>query len=434
MSDNSRYSFPRLAYGGKVSSSNRIAAIPSSTIHFSEHVSVFGSVEPYLGKLHHLKTQLSENELLGRGGAAFPLSKKIAGYEKHRGKVVVVANGSEGEYLSRKDEALLARHPHLVLDGLSILGSALDAKMGFIHLKSSKEASIRIVQEAIAERRGVDPFRIEVSTTVAGVGYVAGSETAVISAINRQGGLPLYMPERPIVRGVRRRPTLMANVETLAHLALLARFGSHWFSSIGTENDSGTRLITLWLPSGSYRVLEVVAGTEFAEIFQAMGISREQVSCGLLGGYFGQLIDSDKLWTLRASQSFLKSAGFSFGAGVVALAEGCPISETARIINYLAKESAGQCGPCYLGLPELAKTWKSLASDNVTAASISRVDELCDELAGRGGCAMPDGAVLLARTSLRRFRSELLEHQGGRCSYGQGSGRLVPPTGVLAAK
>ena len=427
-------SFPRLAFGGRVVGSGNIALMPSSKVLLSEHGSVFGSPQPYFFNLHHLKKQLSENELHGRGGAAFPLSRKLAGYEPYRGKLIVVANGSEGEYLSRKDEQLIARHPHLVLDGLSILGSALDAKAGYVHVKASKTSSQRILQEALLERTGLDPFRIEISLTASEVGYVAGSESAVVSAINHQGGLPIYLPDRPMVRGVKKRPTLIANVETLAHLALLARFGSDWFSSIGSAGDSGTRLLTVSLPNRSFGVVEVVAGTEFSEIFEALGVSRSQTSCGLLGGYFGQLVDTDKLWSLRASHAFLKEAGFSLGAGVIALAEGCPIAEVSAILEYLASESAGQCGPCYMGLPELAKTWRELASGRVNSNSLSRIVDLCDQISGRGGCAMPDGAVLLARTSLSRFRPELLSHQSGSCNYPGLSCFLVPPATALARR
>ncbi len=433
MPDSVKQSFPRLAYGGKLASSN-VAVLPVESITFAEHLAVFGSPVQYFHALHHLKTQLGENELHGRGGAAFPLSLKLAGYEAYRGKLVVVANGSEGEFLSHKDELLMVRHPNLILDGLAILGSALDAKVGYVHISASKPNPYEAIRNALSERRGLDPFDIEISTTVPEVGYIAGAESAVISAINRQGGRPLYLPDRPILRGVKKRPTLIANVETLAQLALLARFGAKWFSSIGSSGDLGTRLLTVTLSNGSYAVLEVIAGTLFSEVFSAMGLRQDQVSCGLLGGYYGQIVDAERLWKLRASQPFLKEAGLSLGAGVVALANGCPVIETKNVLEYLALESAGQCGPCYFGLPELAKSWSNLVDGNVSSKSLSRVTELCDQIIGRGACAMPDGAVLLARSSLSRFRAEILAHQGGNCSYKPTSGRLVPYFKTLSVR
>ncbi|MDA8081350.1 MAG: hypothetical protein M0Z96_07035 [Actinomycetota bacterium] len=433
MSSSSTTSFPRLSYGGKLASSN-VAALPVESLTFSEHMAVFGSPEQYFHALHHLKTQLGENELHGRGGAAFPLSLKLAAYEAYRGKLIVVANGSEGEFLSHKDELLMVRHPNLILDGLAILGSALDAKAGYVHINALKRNPQEAMQSALSDRCGMDPFDIEISTTVPEVGYIAGAESAVISAINRQDGRPQYFPDRPILRGVKKRPTLIANVETLAQLALLARFGATWFSSVGSFGDLGTRLLTVTLANGNYAVLEVIAGTAFSEVFSVMGIQEDQVSCGLLGGYYGQIVDAQRLWKLRVSQPFLKEAGFSLGAGVVALTNCCPVIETKKVLEYLAAESAGQCGPCYFGLPELSKSWSNLSDGNVSSKSLSRVTELCDQIIGRGACAMPDGAVLLARSSLSRFRAEILVHQGGNCSYRPTSGRLVPYPSRLAVR
>lgn len=433
MSNGSKYSFPRLAYGGTVGSRG-VAVMPSATMSLTEHLAIFGKPDPYYHSLHHLKKQLEKSEIHGRGGAGFPLSRKIAGFENFQGKVIVVANGSEGEYLSHKDETLMIRHPHLVLDGLAMLSSAFDSRLAYVHLEVSKVRVRQAVEKALAERRGLDPMRIEITTTMPGVGYIAGSESAVISAINRQGGRPTYLPDRPILRGVRKRPTLIANVETLAQLALLARFGATWFTSIGYAGDSGTRLLTVSLPDGGYSVVEVVAGTSFNEVLSLVGVQPDQVSCGLLGGYFGQVLSTDRLWSLRASQSFLREAGLSLGAGVIALAEGCPVAETARIIEYLAGESAGQCGPCYFGLPELARVWQEMASGKVSASSLNRASELCDQIVGRGGCAMPDGAVLLSRSSLNGFLSEILSHQSGTCTFSKSTGTLVPSVEVLSAR
>lgn len=425
-SDTSSQSFPRLAVGGQVLLERKVAVMPLGTMSFKDHLALLGSAEPYFNSLHHIKKHLAQCEIYGRGGAAFPLSRKLAAYEPYKGKLIVVANGSESEYLSQKDAALLVRHPHLVLDGLSILSSALGAKSAYIHLKSAQSSTFEMVERALGERGEFDPVTIELSLADSEVGYPGGVESAVISSISGMGGKPIYIPRRPILRGIKRRPTMISNVETLAQLALLARFGGSWFSAVGGGNEAGTRLMTVASPDGIAKVVEVVAGTPFSEVFDALSIYRDSVKCGLLGGYFGQLLDADKLWSLHASMHKMKEMGVSLGAGVVALSQRCPLVETAQILKYLANQTSGQCGPCYMGLPELASLWWELSTARVSQKLIDRIIKVGEQIKGRGGCAMPDGAVMLSVASLANFKQELFNHQGSGCTLSAAGGHLVP--------
>lgn len=425
-SDTSSQSFPRLAVGGQLLIAGKVAVMPHEALSFEDHSALLGSAAPYFNSLHHIKKHLAQCEIYGRGGAAFPLSRKLSAYEPYKGKLVVVANGSESEYLSGKDAALLSRHPHLVLDGLSILSSALGAKSAYIHVKSSKASMVGTVERALEERGSFDPVTLELSFSDSEVGYPGGVETAVISSISGMGGKPIYIPSRPILRGIKRRPTMISNVETLAQLALLTRFGGAWFSAVGGGNEAGTRLMTVVSPTGISNVIEVVAGTSFSEVFDALSIYRESVNCGLLGGYFGQLLDPDKLWSLHSGVHTMKKAGLSLGAGVVALSQRCPLVETAQILKYLANETSGQCGPCYMGLPELASLWWELSTARVTQKLIDRIMRVGEQIRGRGGCAMPDGAVMLSAASLTNFRQELLNHQSSGCSLTNGGSHLIP--------
>lgn len=414
---NFRLGFPRLAFSGEILVPSRVALMPSAPLGLSEHTEVFGSPVAYYGQLNRLKAQLGNAEILGRGGAGFPLSQKIAAYETYGPKLIVVANASESEPLVHKDAALMARHVHLVVDGLAILGSALGAKTVFVHLKDGRDQMQARLEEALEERRGLDPFKIKVSKSTPGIGYVSGVEGAVISSINGSGGKPLYLPDRPIAKGVQRKPTLLANIESLAQLAMLTRYGANWFAQYGGSKDAGTRLITLTLPNGSHRILEVAPGTRVGEILTILEISRKSLTSGLIGGYFGQLIDIETLWDLELDQTVLRSRGLSLGAGIIALSESCPLEEASGIISYLASQSSGQCGPCYMGLPSLAEVFDSLAKSSLKARKLHEIERIGSQIIGRGGCAMPDGAVLLARSALARFSSEVRVHQSGGCSY-----------------
>lgn len=421
-------SFPRLAYDGELLDGCNIAIMPTETLGLQEHLNLLGSPEPYFHSIHHIKKHLAQVEIHGRGGASFPLSRKIAAYESLGDKPIIVANGSESELLSKKDAALLTRFPHLVIDGLVILGSALGAKTGYVHIKSGNALVEQAVKQALLDRKGADPVSIELSIANSLGGYPAGVESAVISSIQGDGGKPIYLPMRPIVRGVKKRPTLVSNVETLAQLALLTRFGSNWFGEISEDGDAGTRLLTITDVLGMSCVVEVAVGTRISDLLYAINVEPHSANCALVGGYFGQVVDLKTLITARVSLKSIRNLGLSLGAGVIALSQNCPISETASILGYLASQSSGQCGPCYRGLPELAKLWSDLEHGKFHPRLIERVGEVGDQIIGRGGCAMPDGAVLLARSTLRLFGGEVEVHRSGDCSFGLMRSTFVPQT------
>src|SRR5262249_48295544 len=148
---------------------------------------------------------------------------------------------------------------------------------------------------------------------------------------------PRVTPPRPAERGLRKRPTLVNNVETLAHLALIARHGADWFRTAGTSERPGTTLMTLSGALAKTGVLESEAGVTLGEVIDPS----EPLRAVLVGGYFGG-------WVPAHENLRLDSA---LGAGVVmALGRSaCPVAETARIATYMASQSAGQCGPCVFG-------------------------------------------------------------------------------------
>ena len=183
--------------------------------------------------------------LVGHGGAWFPVSTKwrsVASASRRR--PVVVANGAESEPASRKDALLLSHAPHLVLDGLALAADALGAHQAIVYVPA---ASIPVVEAAIEERRArrLDPIAIEIAESPDA--FLAGQESAVVNALSgRRVAVPSFVALTPIrERGVGGRPTLVQNVETLAHVALIARFGATWFRQVGTPENPGTMLLTV---------------------------------------------------------------------------------------------------------------------------------------------------------------------------------------------
>ena len=362
--------------------------------------------------------------LTGRGGAGFPTARKLAAVAAGHAPVVV-ANGTEGEPASAKDRVLMARSPQLVLDGAVLAAEITGASEAVIVVHRDVR---EIVDEAVAERARVPLDRVRLEVRTAADGFVAGQASAVVRWVQRGVPAPTATPPRLAQRGLRGAPTLVQNVETLAHLALIARYGAAWFRSAGTPAEPGTMLVTVLGAVRQPGVLEVAIGTPVGRLLDLAGGASAPPQALLLGGYFGAWVAADLALDRPFSSAGLADLGAGPGAGLVAVlpAGACGLAETARVVRYLAGESAGQCGPCRFGLPAIAGQVERIADGRGADPGLLR--RWLGQVDGRGGCAHPDGVVRLVRSALRTFGAEMEEHAGGRCS-GVRTGVLPVPVG-----
>lgn len=372
---------------------------------------------------------LEASGLLGRGGAGFPAGRKMrtvaAGADR---RAVVVANGAEGEPASGKDVLLLGRVPHLVLDGIQIAARAVGADEA--HLALHRGSTVAgVVGAALARRRGMDAVPVRVHEIPSR--YVASEETALVRYLNGGEARPTFTPPRPFEQGVGRRPTLVNNVETLAHVAAIARRGADWFREVGDRDEPGTLLVSVSAAGISRRVAEVPTGTPIGAVADRAGVDRAGVGAVLVGGYFGSWLPAAYAWQLPLTHRAMQSAGAALGAGVLAVLppSSCGLAETARVMSYLAAHNAGQCGPCFNGLPAIADALRRLASGAWDEHWWPALERWLAVVPGRGACRHPDGAVRFASTALSVFAEDVAAHRAGRpCrASASGSGWLPVP-------
>jgi NADH:ubiquinone oxidoreductase subunit F (NADH-binding) len=381
----------------------RLLAAPTPS--FDDHRTTFGALPRT--DAASLAAQLERAGLTGRGGAGFPAHLKLAAVARQRarqGSAVVVGNGSEGEPLSIKDKVLLTRAPHVVIDGLLACGDALGTDDLRLAVDPAVEASVR---GALAERADAAAIRV----VAAGHGFVGGEASAVAAAVQGRRAVPSDRVVRLAERGVRRSPTLVQNVETLAHIALIARFGGAWHREHGTAGDPGTRLVSVGGDGMAPRVLEIPGGTPVRRLFDAVGVPVGDAA--LIGGYHGAWLRAGLL-DAPLSPDGLAAVGARPGAGVVhALAPGrCGLQATAAILTALASAASGQCGPCTNGLPRLAELTRALLAGLDTRNELLRV---AGDVDGRGACHHPDGSVRMLRSALSVFAGDADAHTRGRC-------------------
>lgn len=332
--------------------------------------------------------------LLGRGGAAFPVATKWrAVANRSRGDAVILVNGAEAEPQSMKDRLLMTARPHLVLDGAFLAARVLRARRILLYIGKRHDRATTAMRRALAQR--TDPERTLVTFVAAPARYVAGAEMAAIHLINDGIATPTNVPPHPFERGIGGAPTLVQNVETLAHVAQVAR-----------GDIANTSLITLAGGVARAGVVEVQTGTTVGDAIAWAGLT-EPARAVLVGGYFGSWVEPETAWRLPLDQRTRLGCGV---IGVMSQSR-CPVCDVAAIMRYLAAESSAQCGPCFFGLRALADACTRIAEAGSNGADLERLQRWAGEVPGRGACRHPDGAVMFLSSALQVFAAEFAHHK-----------------------
>jgi NADH:ubiquinone oxidoreductase subunit F (NADH-binding) len=421
------------------------------------HLAAHGPL-PIAGDRARLLAEVADAGLTGRGGAAFPVARKLGAAARATPAPIVVGNGADGEPASSKDRSLLWISPHLVLDGLQLAAAAAGSTSAVLYVNRGVRLRARLAG-AIAERAAAGIDAAQVDLVAAPDRFLAGEESALASRLTGRPALPSYRPVRGLPKlapgrtvlaqrddppgspgwptgrflGHRAGTVLVQNVETLAHLALIARYGARWFRTAGTAAEPGSMLVTLHLADGRPTVTEVPLGAGIADLLGLDAGSGAPAGAGaagapvpsiagpvqavLVGGYHGAWLPAATAAGLPLANAALRPLGAAAGAGVLAAlpADRCGLAETARVARYLALESAGQCGPCFNGLPRIAAALEHLAGPRPDPRARADLERWSGLVTGRGACHHPDGSVRFISSALRVFAAEAGLHERGRC-------------------
>ena len=392
---------------------------------WSEHLAVHGPPPPAARHdAKHLQAALSGAGLRGRGGAGFPVARKLAVALEAGGKGSVVVNATEGEPASLKDHTLVGLVPHLVLDGAQLAARAVRAREVVVAVHEGS-ALPGVLERAVAQRSG-DPVRTRVLQVPAR--YLSGEASALARAAAGGPSRPVLHDVPLAVRGPSGRPTVVLNAESVADLALYLLHGPARYAGCGTAEEPGTLLVTVRSTGTRPVVLEVPLGTPVREVLAAAAVPLPDVEAVLLGGYFGRWVRSPAALDVPLSHAGARAAGTVLGAGVVmALTEReCGLRATAHAVRYLAGESAGQCGPCTNGLPAIATAFERLVGGFADPSVLEHLRRWCGLVEGRGLCSLPDGVTSLVASALTAFADDLPAHLGQGCGRPAGAALAVP--------
>ena len=395
-------------------------AAPRTWTTLAAHRTRFAPTPPVRRQPDEALIAATENAgLHGRGGAGFPTAVKFRAVAGGHRRPIVLVNGSEGEPASGKDAMLMSRAPHLVLDGAFLAAAAVGADQVIVGVKLGAGHAREAIARALEERYAAEPWAPHARIVDVPPLYLAGEERALVNLINRGRAIPPQGTSRPFEQGVAARPTLVSNVETLAHLAFIRQMGPDWFREVGHADAPGTMFVSLSGAVARPGVYEIATGRPLAELIRAAGGTTEEVGAVLVGGYAGAWISGEQAGRATLDREGMAAVGGILGCGAIIVLprSSCGIHETAAVMRWLADQTAGQCGPCVHGLAAIANATDGLSRGQVSGDVLARLNRWAGNVEGRGACRYPDGAVRFMRSALETFASDAYAHAlGRRCS------------------
>jgi len=340
--------------------------------------------------------------LRGRGGGWFPAARKWAAVRAEGKGAIVVANGAEGEPGSFKDRYVMARRSDEVVRGLVLAARAVGAREAWVFLKASFEDAARAMEAAV---RRAAPGELSVGICRGDDSYVAGEETAALEAIEGRRPWPRPKPPLPSAVGLRGRPTLVQNVETLARVPAAA-------ADPETYRREEKTLVTVWGDVRRPGVYEVPLGVPVGRIVeeQAEG-APDGVSLVFPGGPAGPPLLSHQLDT-PLDPDALKAAGTALGTAAVLVvgASACPVAVAASVAAFFERENCGQCPPCAVGTASLHRIVSAVESGTSRPRDQRDLDDVAGFMAGHGYCAHGRTAAAVTTGLMRLLTTSVEAH------------------------
>jgi NADH-quinone oxidoreductase subunit F len=363
--------------------------------------------------------EVTDAKLLGRGGAAFPTGVKWkAVAEQSVRPHFVICNADESEPGTFKDRLVMELDPFSVVEALTIAGYATGAELGFVYIRGEYPLATERLEGAIAEARvhgylGDDVmergFRFDLELRRGAGAYICGEETALFNSIEGKRGEPRNKPPFPVTHGVFGKPTAINNVETLINVLPILELGTEGYSSVGTEDSTGSRLFCLSGHVERPGVYEHPHGVTLGDAIAAAGGVRggKPVRAVLLGGAAGGFVGPDRL-DARLTIEDARAGGYTLGSGVIMVFDPDTdlVDLVLRIARFFRDESCGQCVPCRVGTVRQEEALLRLVSGRTLgtrADELALLEDVADVMRDASICGLGQTAAGAVRSAISTF-------------------------------
>jgi NADH-quinone oxidoreductase subunit F len=362
-----------------------------------------------------LRAEVTHSLLRGRGGASFPTARKwdLAAAATADRKFVV-GNGGEHEPGSDKDRFLVRQHPHAVLEGLALAGLATGATQGYLYLIEDMHEQRAATAQALQQAQAADLLPFPIAIHLGPTTYVAGEETAALNAIEGKPAKPRKKPPFPGEAGLFGMPTTVNNVETLAHVAWIARHGAAAFAAIGTAESKGTLLFTL--PDSVRRpgVHELPFGASYRQLIDGCGggLHDGRQLRAILPAMSSAFLSAEHL-DVPIGYETLRPLGTSPGCGGVKLVldDTDVVAMTVQIAEFFMREQCGQCPPCRMETNQFVHMLKAVQQHKGPGYE-EKIPKLAEFSRKKGFCSLIEMAAAPVTSALRLFAADFAAMAG----------------------
>ncbi len=365
--------------------------------------------------------EVKTSGIRGRGGAGFPTGLKWSFVPRNTGKpTYLLCNADEGEPGTFKDRDIMRFDPHLLIEGMVMAGFALDVKDAYIYIRGEFLHEANVLNEAIEEAYAANllgqnilgtGYSMDLTVHRGAGAYVCGEETALIESLEGKPGRPRFKPPFPAVEGFYRSPTVVNNVETLATIPAILKFGGAWHAAIGVPNNTGCKIFSVSGHVNKPGNYEVPMGTSLKVLIEDYcgGLQHGTVPKVIVpGGSSTPWLLADAYDTPLTYDGMMK-AGSMLGSGAVIILDETAdlVAFSARLAHFYAHESCGQCTPCREGTGWVERIMYRIIAGEGQEGDMKVLQEAASYMAGRTICALADGAAAPILSLLKHFPDEV---------------------------
>lgn len=369
-------------------------------------------------------TTVKDSGLRGRGGGGFPAGVKWSFCAANKAdQRYIICNADEGDPGAFMDRSVIEGNPHAVIEGMIIGGYAIGASTGYIYIRAEYPLAVDRLHTALNAARehgylgenifGTD-YSFDIKVKLGAGAFVCGEETALIASIEGDRGMPRAKPPFPANKGLWGKPTIINNVETLANVPPIINKGAEWFSSIGSEKSTGTKVIALTGKIRNTGLIEIPMGMTLKEIIYDIGggIEGDRLFKAVqTGGPSGGCIPQQFI-DLPVDYEGLQSIGSMMGSGgMVVLDEtDCMVAIAKFFLTFTQEESCGKCVPCRIGTKRLLEILTRITEGEGRKGDIELLQELAEDVRDSSLCGLGMSAPNPVLSTIKYFRHEYEAH------------------------